>query len=175
MLLRVTNAGFIGIIPVVYNERQIVCGVSSNPYGDFIGKDQVFGLFHFSMVCFHQIISDKRTIQFCLFVLTILQSVVGSVSVLRLKMRAQDYWLHIDNAKPRNAALSFQKTEKVGFTRLSQSLYSHDIAPYDFFLFGYLKKELKEKNFRSENEMISAVRTVLNAIQIRVLSEMFEE
>jgi hypothetical protein len=59
--------------------------------------------------------------------------------------------------------MSLQKAEEVGFTRLP---HSHDLAPCGFFLFGYLKKEREEKNFRSENEVISALRTILEAIPI---------
>jgi hypothetical protein len=52
------------------------------------------------------------------FTRMILPNIVGSVSVLRPKMRVQGYWLHIDNVKPHNAALSHQKTEEARFTRL---------------------------------------------------------
>jgi hypothetical protein len=48
--------------------------------------------------------------------------------------------MHIDNARPHNSALSFQKTEELGFTRLAQPHYSLDLAPCDFFLSGSLKK-----------------------------------
>jgi hypothetical protein len=49
------------------------------------------------------------------------------------------------------------------------------LAPCDFFSFWYLKKEFEERNFRSENELISAVRKVLEAIPITVFSEVFEQ
>jgi hypothetical protein len=106
------------------------------------------------------------------FTLTILPSIVGSVSVLRPKMRAQGQWLHIDNAKSHKAALSFQKTEE------ARSLYcsSHPI-PMTWhsatFVFGHLKKELEERSFRFENEMISVVKIILEAITIGVLSDVF--
>jgi hypothetical protein len=49
------------------------------------------------------------------------------------------------------------------------------LAPCGFFLFGCLKQELEERNFRSENEVISAVRIILIANPIRVLVEAFEQ
>jgi hypothetical protein len=67
--------------------------------------------------------------------------------------------MHIDNAKSHNSALSLQETEELGFTRLAQPSYSSDLELYDFFIFGYLKKELHGKNFRSQNEVISVVRS----------------
>jgi hypothetical protein len=77
-------------------------------------------------------------------------------------MQAQGHWLHIDDAEHHNAALSFQKSEETRFTRLSQPSYSPDLAPCGLFLFRYLKKELEGKNFRSENEVISAVNNFEN-------------
>jgi hypothetical protein len=79
----------------------------------------------------------------------ILLSFVQSMSLLRPKMQAQGYSLHIDNAKSHNSALSLHKIEELKFTRLSQPTYSHDLVPCDFFLFDYLKKELQGMNFRS--------------------------
>jgi hypothetical protein len=62
---------------------------------------------------------------------------------------------------------SLQKTEELGFTRLAQPLYFHDLAPYDCFPFEYLKKELNGKNFSFQNEVISVVRAVLTKIPIQ--------
>jgi hypothetical protein len=92
------------------------------------------------------------------FIETILLNIIQSLNVFRLKMQAQDYWMHIDKAKPHNSALSVQKTEELGFTRLSQRPYFSDVAPCCFFPFGYLEKELHGKNSGSQNEVISVVR-----------------
>jgi hypothetical protein len=73
-------------------------------------------------------------------------------------MHAQGYWVQIENAKPPNSALSLQKTEELGFTRLAQPCYFPDLAPYDFFLFGFSKKKLHGKKFRSQNQMMSVMR-----------------
>jgi hypothetical protein len=91
------------------------------------------------------------------FTETILASIVQSLIASRPKMQARCYWIHIDDAKPHNSGLSLRKTEELGFTWLPQPPYSPDLAPSDFFLFGYLKKELQGMNFRSGNQVISAV------------------
>jgi hypothetical protein len=106
------------------------------------GEDHVFDLFHLLRVFFHQSTSEKRMIQFCLLYSNNFPSIVGSLSVLRPKMRAQSSWLHIDSIQTHDAALSLQKTEEVRFTRLPSPLYSHDLTPCDFFSFRYLKKQL---------------------------------
>jgi hypothetical protein len=105
----------------------------------------------------------------------ILASIVQSLIVSRPKMQARGYWIHIDNAKPHNSGLSLRKKEELGFTRLPQPPYSPDLAHCDFFLFGYLKKELQGINFRSGNQVISAVRDVLANIPIEMLSRVFDE
>jgi hypothetical protein len=80
--------------------------------------------------------------------------------MFHLKIQTQGYWLNINNAISENDALSLQKIEEVKFIRLSEPYYSHDLPHCDFFLFRYLKKKLEEKNFRCENEVISAVTTI---------------
>jgi hypothetical protein len=105
---------------------------------------------------------------------TILPSLVRSVSLLRPKMQAQGYWLHIDSAKPYNSVLSLHKTEELGFTRLPQSPYSPDLTPCDFFLFGYLKKEPQGMNFRCQNGVISAMTAILSEIPVQTFSEVFD-
>jgi histone-lysine N-methyltransferase SETMAR len=89
---------------------------------------------------------------------TNLLNIIQSVSVFCPKMQAQCYWMYLDSAKPHNSALSFQKTEELGFTRLTQPHYSPDLTPCSFFLFGYLKTQPHGENFRSQNEVISVVR-----------------
>jgi hypothetical protein len=64
-----------------------------------------------------------------LFIQIILPNIVQYVSLLRPKMQTQGYWTRINNAKSQNSALSFQKIEELGFTRLAQPPYSPDLAP----------------------------------------------
>jgi hypothetical protein len=93
---------------------------------------------------------------------TIFPNHVQCVSLLRPKMQAQGYWLHIDNAKSHNSALSLHKTEELRVTKLPQPLYFPDLVPCDFFLFDCLKKELQGMSFRSRNRVISAVTIIID-------------
>jgi hypothetical protein len=85
-------------------------------------------------------------------------------------MQAQCYWLYINIVIPHNSALSLRKTEELGFTRMLQPPYSHDLTPCAFLLFGYLKKELQGMNFGLYNEMLSAMTAILSEIPARRLS-----
>jgi hypothetical protein len=104
------------------------------------------------------------------FTETILLNIVQSVSVFCPKLQAQGYWMHEEDSKPHNSALSLHKTEELGLTRLAQPPYFFDLTPYDFFLFGYLKKELQGKNFKSQNMVMSGVMALLTKIPIQMLS-----
>jgi hypothetical protein len=75
--------------------------------------------------------------------------------------------------KSHNSALSLQETEALGFTQLPQPPYSSDLTPCHFFRFGYLKKELDAKNFRSQNAVITAVKTTLTKIPFKSSQESF--
>jgi histone-lysine N-methyltransferase SETMAR len=69
----------------------------------------------------------------------ILPSIVENLSVARPKLKATAAYPHIDNAKPHNSQLPLQKIEEYGCIRVPQLPYSPNLAPCNFFLFGYLK------------------------------------
>ena len=54
-----------------------------------------------------------------------------------------------------------------------QPPYSPDIAPSDFYLFGYLKEVLKGQRFESPEELFSAIREILDAISPEILTSVF--
>ena len=49
---------------------------------------------------------------------------------------------HFDNARPHTANQVKNYFDENGFERAPQPPYSPDIASSDFYLFGYIKKEL---------------------------------
>jgi hypothetical protein len=63
-----------------------------------------------------------------------------------------------------------EKTEELGFIVLAQSAYSRYFAPCDFFLFGHLKHDLERKQFTREDQVISALREILD----KILSQTFQ-
>jgi hypothetical protein len=75
----------------------------------------------------------------CFFTEIILPSIVENLSVARPKLKTTAAHPHTDNPKPHSYRLSLQKIEEYGCIRVPQLPYSHDLAPCNFFLFGYLK------------------------------------
>jgi hypothetical protein len=62
--------------------------------------------------------------------------------------------------------MSIEKIEELGFILVPQLPYSPDLAPCDFFLFGYLKQHLEGKHFTREDRVIAAVREVFDKIPL---------
>lgn len=49
--------------------------------------------------------------------------------------------------------------------RLPQPPYSPDICPNDFFLYGYIKNNLKGHRFKTRDELIQAVLEIIQKIE----------
>jgi hypothetical protein len=94
------------MIIILDNKQQILGNFSSNPYNDFIGKTILSIYFICQGFVSIETFPKRERFNSDFFSLTILPGIVGSVSVLRSKIRIQGYWLHVDNAKLHNAALS---------------------------------------------------------------------
>lgn len=69
--------------------------------------------------------------------------------------------LHCDNARPH---LIDDELAEMGVKRLPHPPYSPDLAPSDFFLFGYLKFKLEGKTFHKEDEVLGEVARILHSI-----------
>jgi hypothetical protein len=56
-----------------------------------------------------------------------------------------------------------------------QPPYSPDLAPCDFFLFGYLKSQLEGKTFFDDNSLKTEVERILREIPITLLCSVMED
>lgn len=77
---------------------------------------------------------------------------------LAKRISTKGYFLHMDNARPH---LVHEKLNELGIKRLPQPPFSPDLAPSDFFLFGYLKKMLEGEEFENEDQLFQKVETLL--------------
>ena len=82
--------------------------------------------------------------------------------------------LHWDNARPHKSLITQQAISKVGLKELPHPPYSPDLAPSDFFLFGYLKSKLKGLTFDSEELMMNKIKVELSKIDKQLLLKVFE-
>jgi hypothetical protein len=95
--------------------------------------------------------------------------------VRRPKLKATAAHLHSDNAEPQNSRLSIEKTEEYEFIRVPQPPYSPDLAPCDFFWFGYLKFQLEGKIFFDEDSVKEEVWRILMEIPLNLLHSVMAE
>jgi histone-lysine N-methyltransferase SETMAR len=58
--------------------------------------------------------------------------------------------------------------------RMEHSPYSPDLAPCDFFFFGYVKVKLVGKQYETPEDLISEVRNIIEGIRPDVLKSVFE-
>jgi hypothetical protein len=81
--------------------------------------------------------------------------------------------LHLDNAPAHNSRLSSEEIESVKAQRVLHPLYRQDLAPSDFFLFGYLKEKLCGTSFTMSDDLIFAIRQIFSEIPEIVLKNVF--
>jgi len=65
--------------------------------------------------------------------------------------------LQHDNARPHNARSTIATIQDLSFECLPHPLYSPDLAPSNFQVFGPLKEAMEGKSFRSDEEVQQAV------------------
>ena len=83
-------------------------------------------------------------------------------------------WLHLDNSMVHNSRACSQKIEQIGFKRAPHPPYSPDIAPSDYYLFGYLKGQLKGLKFNDLDELKEKVIEILTKISRDVKKRVFD-
>jgi transposase len=106
---------------------------------------------------------------------TVLPSIEKKLAECRPKLRITAAHLHVDNATPHTSKMSIEKIEELGFILVTQSLYSPDLAPCDYFLFGYLKQHLEEKQFTKEDQVIAAIREAFDKIPLQTLQNVMKD
>jgi hypothetical protein len=83
--------------------------------------------------------------------------------------------LHADNARSHTARKCRTFCAENGLQLAPHPPYSPDLAPSDFFLFGYVKAKLQGMEFLSDQELLEAIREVVSGIASDTLNAVFEE
>ena len=66
-------------------------------------------------------------------------------------------------------------TEKYGFKRAPHIAYLLDLAPSDFFLFGYMKEKLKGCSLKSLDDLKEKIYEILSKISREFRKSVFEK
>lgn len=62
-------------------------------------------------------------------------------------------WIHLDNSRIHNSKLTCSNYDPLGFKRPPHPAYSPDVAPSDFYLFGFLEEKIKGRKFKDQDEL----------------------
>ena len=80
--------------------------------------------------------------------------------------------LHCDNAPPHRID---RELAMLNIPRVPHPPYSPDLAPCDFYLFGFLKMMLEGRNFESDLDLLAEVRVILESIPQATLQMVYSE
>ncbi len=78
--------------------------------------------------------------------------------------RRDQYKLHMDNAGPHRADIVRNALRNCGWNLLPHPAYSPDLSPCDFFLFPYLKRRMRGRNFGDVENLLEALETEIGLI-----------
>ncbi len=92
-----------------------------------------------------------------------------------LRRRNQPYLLHDDNASPHKSVPTLQFEQRTGIERVPHPPYSPDLAPCDFFLFPYLKKQLRGRQFQDLLTLTEAVDQIIGSIPSATWSKVYTD
>jgi transposase len=85
----------------------------------------------------------------------------------------QRLFVHADNARPHTSKKVKDFFDNNGLQVAPHPPYSPDLAPCDFYLFGYIKSQLKGQTFEEPKDLLRAVRTVCEGISKATLLSTF--
>jgi transposase len=81
---------------------------------------------------------------------------------------------HMSNSPGHKSRMIIEEIESLHLTLAPHPTYSPDLAPSDFFLFGYLKQKMIGIDFESPQGLIDWIQLIFEAIPRDVLENVFE-
>jgi histone-lysine N-methyltransferase SETMAR len=79
----------------------------------------------------------------------------------------------MDNAMAHTARATQEKLDISRFKRTPEPRYSPDIAPSDFFLFGWRKTRLERREYNGEDALYEVLDEVLTGLSIEMIETVF--
>jgi hypothetical protein len=82
--------------------------------------------------------------------------------------------MYVDNSPIRKSEVVREKLSQMHVHLAPHSHYAPDLAPLDFFLFGYLKEKMLGLEFDSAKDLLHWIRVEFRRIPLAVLENVFE-
>ena len=89
--------------------------------------------------------------------------------------RKHKIWLHLDNCRVHNSQYTQKEIQNSSFKRAPHPPYSPDIAPSDFFIFGYIKGKLEGLSFKTRDALFETIFNIIEGISIELKRKVFDE
>ena len=126
-----------------------------------------------SQSCQHRSCTEKYNADFLINVL--IPGFEAKICATRPILKTSNTKLHWDNARPHCAKKTKEKLAEKNIILLPHPAYSPDVAPSDFFLFGYLKDRLQGSQFETSHQLLEAITDIISSIPKETLNSVFEE
>jgi hypothetical protein len=81
----------------------------------------------------------------------------------------------MDNSMCHNGRKISLELEHNKIERAPHPVYSPDISPCDFWMFGFLKEKLQEEELSTSDEIIEVIATIWNYVTFEELQSVFSE
>ena len=104
-----------------------------------------------------------------------ISNILSQLIPIANESRKRKIVIHADNARPHSAKTVKYFVDLNNMKVAPHPPYSPDIAPSDFYLFGYMKDQMKGESYESADELIHRVTEILNAIDHKILFSVFDE
>ena len=117
-----------------------------------------------SGICVLDMLPHDTTFNSEYFINNIVNEFVSCKAVQRVRTSHRKVWLHLDNCRVHNSKESNECFKANNIHRAPHPPYSPDIAPSDFFLFGYTKDKLKGRRFKSPDDIFEEIHSIISHI-----------
>jgi transposase len=107
------------------------------------------------------------------FIDTVLPNLYSEKRRIVRRKGLPSFFVHMDNSMCHNGAKIIEKLEKRHIARAPRLAYSPDLSPCDFWLFGILKQKMKERVFRSEEQILTAITESWNELTFEDIQGVF--
>jgi hypothetical protein len=101
----------------------------------------------------------------------------GLIENIRSRTRQKtlkDWLIHMDNGRLHNLGRAQMCIEAPGPERLPHLVHSPDLAPSDFFLFGYIKGNLSGYSCESREDLLNQIAEIFTGVDRELLFSVFE-
>jgi hypothetical protein len=110
-----------------------------------------------------------------LFCASVLADIKRNLCYSKRRNTLRSVCLHFGNAQADDAKQSRQEIARTKATMVVHPVYSHDAAPTDFFLFGYLKDGMAGFTADSSADVLSQIRRIFSEISKETSVAVYEK